>query len=290
MNKKEKSGYAFVAPLVLGVFLFAVLPLVGVFYLSLNRSMPVFGIHEFVGFNNYLILIQDPRFLKSVVNTFYLTGVAVTFEVSLGLAFALFVDRAFRRKGCLRIALLIPWMVPTVVSARAWEWMYQPEFGVINYLGGLLGFSTVYWLSEPTLALHAAILMEVWKTTPFCAILLLAGLQTIPHELYEAAKVDGATSIQIFFRVTLPLLWPALLLVLLFRTLDSLRIFDAVYVLTGGGPANTTETLSIYTYNLYFQTLQFGFGSAAAVATFLLVMGVSLFFIRNLKGGWKIVR
>jgi multiple sugar transport system permease protein len=286
----EKSGYAFVAPLISAVVLFAVLPLAGVFYLSLHRSMPIFGIHEFVGVENYRILLQDPRFLKSVTNTLYLTSVAVTLEVCLGLAFALFVDRAFRRKGWLRVTLLIPWMVPTVVSARAWEWMYQPEFGVINYLGSFFGIPTVYWLSEPGLALHAAILMEVWKTTPFCAILLLAGLQTIPNELYEAAKVDGANPIQIFRRVILPLLWPTVLIVLLFRTLDSLRIFDAVYVLTGGGPANTTETLSIYTYNLYFQTLQFGFGSAAAVATFLLVMGVSLGFIRSLRGGWNVGR
>jgi multiple sugar transport system permease protein len=162
-----------------------------------------------------------------------------------------------------------------------WEWMYNPETGVLNYLLG----AQVNWLGAPGLALHAAIAMDVWKSTPFVALLLLAGLQGIPRDLYRAAATDGAGTWTTFVRVTLPLLAPVILVAAVFRTIDALRVFDAVYVLTGGGPANGTETLSIYAYRVLFQTLEFGYGSALAVAVLAITAVATLGYARLLRGG-----
>jgi multiple sugar transport system permease protein len=220
-----------------------------------------------------------------VGNTLYFAGVSVALEVLLGLGAALLLQRVFPGRGLVRALTLSPWFIPTVVAARMWEWLYNPQLGVVNFLLGQSGIAPegINWLGHPTLALHAAILADVWKTTPFAALLILAGLQTIPPDLYQAARVDGAGAVQAFRHITLPLLVPVLGLAFLFRMLDALRVFDIVYVLTGGGPANTTETLSIYAYRLSFQTLQFGPGAAVAVVIFLLVLGVSLFSLAALR-------
>lgn len=162
-----------------------------------------------------------------------------------------------------------------------WEWIYNTDFGILNYLTG----SKINWLGSAFWAIHAAIWMDIWKTTPFVAILLMAGLQVIPKELYQAARIDGAGNWTLFRRITLPLLKPVILVVLIFRTLDAFRVFDAVYVLTGGGPANTTETLSIYAYKILFQTLQFGYGSTLSVVAFVCVAAISIFYIRVLSRG-----
>jgi multiple sugar transport system permease protein len=160
-----------------------------------------------------------------------------------------------------------------------WEWIYNTDFGILNYLLGI----KINWLGSPLWAIHAAILMDVWKTTPFVVILMTAGLQVIPKELHQAARVDGAGTWTIFRWITLPLLKPVILVVLIFRTLDAFRVFDAIYVLTGGGPANTTETLSIYAYKVLFQTLQFGYGSTLAVMMFLCMGSISIFYLRLLS-------
>ncbi|HKZ17001.1 MAG TPA: sugar ABC transporter permease [Geobacteraceae bacterium] len=249
--------------------------------LSLQRRMPIFDISRFVGLDNYLFLLQDDRFWNALGNTAYFTALSVTVELLLGLAVALLMERRFRLKGIARAVILVPWAIPTVVSARMWEWIFNTDFGVLNYLTGL----RINWLGSPFWAMHAAVLVDVWKTTPFVAILLMAGLQAIPRDLYQAARVDGAGSWAVFRHVTLPLLRPVILVVLLFRTLDAFRVFDAVYVLTGGGPANTTETLSIYAYRVLFQTLQFGYGSALAVTVFFFTGLISVGYIRLLTRG-----
>ena len=209
----------------------------------------------------------------------YFTGVSVALELLLGLSIALLLNRTFRFKGLVTAMVLIPWAIPTVVSARMWEWMYNTDFGILNHLLGV----KINWLGSPFWAMNAAVLMDVWKTTPFAAILLLAGLNVIPRELYQAARIDGAGSWSIFRRITLPLLMPVVLVVLLFRTMDAFRVFDAVYVLTGGGPANSTETLSIYAYKVLFQTLQFGYGSTLSIVVFLCVGAISILYIRFLR-------
>lgn len=283
-RREKRLAALFVAPAVAAIVAVAIFPILSALWLSLNRKMLIFNISKFVGLDNYLFLMKDPRFWNALANTAYFTLASVALEVLLGLAVAMALNRAFKGRNLVRAAVLLPWAIPTVVSARMWEWIYSPDLGILNYLLKSLGVAAgdINWLGDGFLAMHAAIMVDVWKTTPFAALLIYAGLQVIPDELYKAAKVDGADWARRFWHVTLPLLKPVILITLLFRTLDAFRIFDAIYVLTNGGPANTTETLSIYSYKLLFQTLQFGYGSAVAVVTFLCVMAISFFYIRLL--------
>ncbi len=279
-SASRATVFSFLAPALLILAAVLLYPGLSVLWLSLHRRLLIFDISRFVGLDNFAFLIQDSRFWNAFGNTLYFTAVSVAAELLLGLGVAVLLHRAFRGKGLMRTVLLIPWAIPTVVSAKMWEWLYNPDFGLLNYLLGL----RINWLGSPALALHAAIFMDVWKTTPFVALLLMAGLQTIPPELYQAARIDGATGWMAFRAITLPLLKPVVLVVLIFRTLDAFRVFDAVYVLTGGGPANTTETLSIYAYKVLFQTLQFGYGSAIAVTVFFFVGVITLLYVRQLRG------
>ena len=277
------NGNAYILPAAALLFFVTLYPVVYVVYLSLHRRLLIFDISRFVGFENYFFLLRDDRFWNAFKNTAYFTALSVSLELIIGLSIALLLSRSFRFKGIVRAIVLIPWAIPTVVSARMWEWIYNTDFGILNYLLGV----KINWLGSPVWAMNAAIFMDVWKTTPFVAILLIAGLQVIPLELYQAARVDGAGNWSIFRRITLPLLMPVILVVLIFRTLDAFRVFDAVYVLTGGGPANTTETLSIYAYKVLFQTLQFGYGSTLSVVVFLCTGAISVFYIRLLSRGVK---
>ncbi len=275
----ETRPALFLAPagLVLGAV--TLFPAIYIIWLSLERRSLAFGVSRFVGLSNYARLITDERFWNALSNTVYFAAVSVALELVLGLAMALLLRRAFRGRALFYAVVLIPWAVPTVVSARMWEWIYNADFGVLNYLLG----AKVNWLGSPAWAMHAAILMDVWKSTPFVALLLLAGLQNIPRELYQAAQVDGAGAWTVFWRIMLPLLLPLMLVVLIFRTIDAFRVFDAIYVLTGGGPANTTETLSIYAYKVLFQSLEFGYGSALAVSVLAGVGLVTIFYARLLR-------
>jgi multiple sugar transport system permease protein len=279
--KKAESGTLFVLPAFILISMITVFPVLCVLFLSMRRELPIFGISRFTGLDNYIFLLGDDRFWNALGNTAYFTSLSVSVELALGLAVALVLERDFRYRGVMRAIVLLPWAIPTVVSARMWEWIFNGDFGVLNWLLG----AKINWLGSPFWAIHAAMLADIWKTTPFVAIILMAGLQAIPRDLYRAARVDGAGTLGIFLKITLPLLRPVILIVLLFRTLDAFRVFDAVYVLTGGGPANTTETLSIYAYKVLFQTLQFGYGSTLAVAVFLLTGLISAGYIRLLMGG-----
>jgi multiple sugar transport system permease protein len=249
-------------------------------WLSLQDRTP-FRAPAFAGLDNYARLAADARFWNALANTAYFAAVSVALELALGLAVALAVARAGRLRSLVYGAILVPWAIPTVVSARMWEWMYNPEIGVLNHLLG----ARLNWLGDPVLALHAAIFMDVWKSTPFVALLLLAGLQGVPRDLYRAAAVDGASAWTTFRRLTLPLLVPVILVAAVFRTIDALRVFDAIYVLTGGGPANGTETLSIYAYKMLFQALDFGYGSALAVAVLAITAVATAGYARLLRGG-----
>lgn len=281
---ERRQGALLLLPGLLVIAAVALYPIASVLWLSLQHRLPIFGIATFAGLDNYRALLEDARLWRSLGTTLYFTAVAVGLELVLGLAIATLLARSFPGRGLARAALLIPWALPPVVSAKMWEWLYNADFGLLNYLLRSAGLVTggVNWLGSPAWALHAAIGVEVWKATPFVALLLLAGMQLIPRDLYHAARVDGAGSWACFRRITLPLLLPVLLVVLLFRTMDALRTFDIIFVLTGGGPANTTETLSIYTYKVLFQTLQFGYGSALATVTFAATMLAALGYMRLL--------
>ncbi|RKH73569.1 carbohydrate ABC transporter permease [Corallococcus aberystwythensis] len=275
--RERRQAYLLVAPAVLVLAVVALYPVLAAVWLSLHRFILVFGERRFTGLENYAYLMSDARFWSALGNTAYFTAVAVAVELLLAVPLALLLNRAFPGRGLLRASVLVPWAIPTVVSARLWAWMFNPDYGLINRM---LGGAEINWLGAPGYALHAAILVDVWKTTPFVALLVLAGLQGIPEDLYKAARVDGASEWRQFRAITLPLLKPALLLAVLFRSLDAFRVFDAIYVLTEGGPANTTETLSIYAYKTLMRSGDFGYGSALSVATFLCVVLLAVVWLR----------
>ena len=280
MKSARREALSLLAPGGVLLLFVTALPMLLVLWLSFE-TRSVFRPPAFAGFDNYLRLAFDLRFWNAFWNTVYFTLVSVSLELVLGMAIALLVARAGRARALVYGAMLVPWAIPTVASARMWEWMYNAEFGIINRLLG----AQINWLGDPVWALHAAIAMDVWKSTPFVALLLLAGLQSIPRDLYRAAAIDGAHAWTTFRRITLPLLVPVVLVAVVFRTIDALRVFDAVYVLTGGGPANGTETLSIYAYKALFQMLEFGYGSTLAVAVLVVTAAATVIYARLLRAG-----
>lgn len=247
---------------------------------------------NFVGFGNYAYFLKEltvkegelGRLGKSLLNTLNITIVSVFLELVFGIGIALLINRSFKGRGLTRAAILVPWAIPTVVSARMWAFLYDGQTGII-----------AHWLASSGLIKNSGVLMttkfgafcsvvfaDVWKTTPYMALLLLAGLQTISDDLYEAANIDGASRTQQFLRITLPLLKSTILVALLFRTLDAFRIFDLIYVLTGGGPGNSTETISIYAYVTMFSQMDFGKGSTLSIVVFICISLISIAYIKLL--------
>jgi len=275
---ETRVGIAFLLPALTVLALVSLYPILALLWLSMRHRVLPFQIDQFIGFDNYALLFVTPRFWNSLTVTGYFAGVSVAIEVILGLGIALLLSHSFKGVGWVRAAVLLPWAIPTVVTAKIWDWMYQPQVGVLNYVLQAMHLTTapIHWLGSPSLAIHAAIVADVWKTTPFVVILLLAAIAMIPRDLYRAAAIDGASSWHTFWHITLPQLRTILIVVILFRMIDAMRVFDLLFVMTGGGPADMTETLSIYTYKILFQTLQFGYGSAIGVVMFLLVASVSL--------------
>jgi multiple sugar transport system permease protein len=265
----RRLGLLLLAPALTVLAVVTAYPVVWVLWLSLQRRVPVFDIAEFVGLGNYAFLAGDAAFWNAVRVTATFAVVSVGFEVVLGVLVALGLTRVERFRALAIGLLLLPWCLPAVVTARMFEWLYHPTAGLVNLL---LGGRTINWLGDPDLALGALIAADVWRTMPFVALLAFARLTTIPPAVYEAAAVDGAGAIATFRAITLPLLLPVLLIATLFRTLDALRAFDLMFVLTGGGPAAATETLTIYAYRNLFQTLQLGFGAAVSTVIFALVV------------------
>ncbi len=276
----RRAGLLFLAPALLTLAAVTLYPALGVLWLSLQHRIPIFGISRFAGLEHYAFLVTDPRFLNATRVTLVFTAISVGLELALGLAVALLLRRQHAGRRIALSLLLLPWALPSVVTARLFEWLYHPAAGLANLL---LGARDLNWLGDPRLALWGVIVADVWRTMPFVALLCYARLLSIPPEIYEAARVDGAGGPAIFRRITLPLLGSVLLITLLFRTLDALRAFDLMFVLTGGGPASTTETLTVYAYRSLFQTLQLGLGSAIGVAVFALVMVVAWGYLVALR-------
>ncbi len=274
--------YLLLLPALAVIVLVLLVPLGYCFYLSLFKHSLGTGSHNFIGLKNYIALLSDQRFIASVFRTMLFVAVTLTLEISVGFGLAVMMHSLARGRGLVRAVVMIPWAVPTVISAMIWGWMFNDRLGLANRLLGLIGLipAPLVWLADPTLTWMAIVIAEVWKTAPFVALIILAGLQMIPIELYQAAEVDGAGGFQKFRLITLPLLWPTILLALLFRTMDALRVFDLIMVMTGGGPAGSTEVLSLYNYKTLFSHLDFGYGSALSMTLFLLVMFFSLVYVR----------
>jgi len=279
-RRQTLTAWLLLVPLLAALAIVALWPLSRTIWFSLtDATLSDLSAAAYVGFDNFVALLADPDWWRAVVNTLFFTAVSVTIEVCLGFAIALTLNARFPARGALRAAVLIPWAIPTVVSAKMWAWMLQDVYGVINALLLKIGIisTPVAWTASPHLAMAALIAVDVWKTTPFVALLLLAGLQLLPADLFEAARVDGASTLTQFFRITLPLMKPAMAVAVIFRILDAMRIFDLVYVLTGNN--QQTMTMAVYARQQLIDFQDFGRGSAAATLLFLVIALIMVIYI-----------
>ena len=267
--------------LVLGFLLFPFLYALGLSLMNFNLSNP--AANAFIGLRNYIKLFSDSYFLSSVARTVLFSVLSVLFEVTLGITFALVLDRKFALQGFMRGLIILPWALPTVVNAIMWKWIYNAEYGALNALLTQLGILSEYkvWLADPVWAMALVIFANVWKETPFIVLMALAALQGIPTTLYEAGRVDGASPWQTLWKITLPLLKPVIMVAALLEVIWSFQTFDLVYVITSGGPFNSTELVA---YRLYLQTFKFfnfGYGSAMAYLVTLILLIPAFFYIRS---------
>ncbi|MQA28223.1 MAG: ABC transporter permease subunit [Luteitalea sp.] len=286
--EEARLGWWLTLPAIATIGLVAVVPIAWTLWESVHLHdlrMPWLG-RPFVGPANYIEALTTARFREAVGHTLIFTVVTVTLELGAGLALALALNRIVRARGVLRTAVLLPWAVPTVVSALVWRFMFESPAGVVNGLLVAAGLTTAppTWFADATAAWLPLCLADVWKTTPFVAVVLLAGLQGIDRSLYESAQVDGAGAWRQFTDVTLPLLKPALFVACLFRVLDAFRVFDVVYVMTGGGPGTATEPIALYTFTSLLQNLRFGYGSALSFMVFVFTFAGALACLRWLAG------
>lgn len=272
VQRRTRLAWFYLAPLLITLALVAAWPLLRTVAFSLTDvNLSDLTQWNFVGVANYVYLLSDPLWWRAVGNTLLFTVLSVGLETLLGLVIALTLNAQMPGRGLLRAAILIPWAIPTVVSAKMWAWMLHDLYGVVNIL--LLSLGLIdrpwAWLADPTLSMAAVVLVDVWKATPFMALLILAALQVLPQEIYEAARVDGVNPVKAFFHITLPLIRPALLIAVIFRGLDALRVFDVIYVLTGNN--ENTATMSVYARQQLVDFQDVGFGSTAATCLFVIV-------------------
>ncbi len=279
-RQRRRAAYLFIAPMLIVLALVAGYPLLRTMFFALTDArLSNLSTYHFVGLANFTELVRDPVWWQAVWNTVVFSVVSVALETVLGVAIALTLNAHMPGRGLLRAAVLIPWAIPTVVSAKMWGWMYNDMYGVINAIFMAVGLIShpLAWTANPHLALGAVIAVDVWKTTPFVALLALAALQLLPTEIYEAAKVDGIHPVKVFFKVTLPLIAPALMVAVIFRLLDALRIFDLIYVLTSN--SRGTMSMSVYARQQLVDFQNVGYGSAAATLLFLIIAVITVVFI-----------
>lgn len=278
MSKENRDAFLLILPLLLFTTVFLLIPVMGTFYISLYRDI-TFLSRKFIGFANYLRLFKSPEFWQSLVFTVCFAAVSVSLEMFVGMAIALVINESFPARGLIRGIALLPWAIPSVIGARIWQLLYRYDIGFINYLfRGIFGFS-VNWLGSSVTSFISLVTADVWRTSPFVAIILLAGLAGIPEVLYTQAKIDGADMFKRFIHVTLPVLRPVLIIALIFRTVDAVRVFDLIYVITGGGPGGSTTSLSLYSYN-FFLLGDFGYGAAGSVVLFLIAFLITAFYLK----------
>lgn len=284
-RQRQRAAFWFLAPMLAALFFVAAWPLIRTIWFSLTDTTlsNLYG-GEFIGFDNYLSLrildsgrwiwrgtLVDPNWWNAVWNTVRFAFVSVFFETILGLIVALVLNAEFKGRGIVRAAILIPWAIPTIVSAKMWAWMLNDQFGIINDILLNLGLidQKIAWTASVDTAMTAVLIVDIWKTTPFMALLILAGLQMVPRDIYEAAKLDGVNPVKVFFRITLPLIRPALAVAIIFRMLDALRIFDLVYVLTPNSAA--TKTMSVISRENMIDFDKFAYGAAQSTLLFAII-------------------
>ncbi len=287
-QRRSRAAWVLVAPALILLASVAGWPLLRtLFYSFTDAALDTPDEYNLIGFDNYLSwvdgesfgVLADPLWWQAVMNTLWFTGISVSFELFFGMLLALLMNQKFRGQGLVRAAILVPWAIPTIVTAKMWGWMFHDQYGVINDLLTRVGLihEPLAWIAEPTLSMWAVVFADVWKTVPFMALMLLAALQMIPADLYEAGRVDGATAWQRFTRITLPLIMPAMVVALIFRVMDALRVFDLIYVLTSNSEA--TISISGYAREQMVSYQEMGSGSAASVLVFMMVAGIAACFL-----------
>jgi len=282
IGSDKTLAYLLVSPAVFVLVGLSIYPLVHAISLSLQVQS---GLQKQWSFGNFTRLLSDQFFLSALMHTVVFAVSALTIEFLLGLSLAVLLNRQIRGRSFFRASLLVPMMLPTVVVGVIWRLMLNPNFGAVNgtLKGAGVNTASLTWTSSPRLAMFSIIAVDVWQWTPFMFLILLAGLQAIPDEPYEAASLDGSSVWQTFRHITLPLLKPAILVALLLRTMDLLRVFDQVFILTEGGPGFATETISLYIYRTAFRFSNFGYAAAMSFVLLLITNIVSAFYIRILQ-------
>lgn len=295
MNRKQKYpssaqlatrrfGVGLVTPTLLVLLVMTAYPILFTIYYSFTDYNLLQNLHKpaaFIQLQNYIDLLTDEYFIQSIWNTVKFTVLAVAFEMLLGFAMALFVNSLTRGQKVMRTLLLLPYLLPTVTVALSWRMMLSPNYGIINQVLESLGLPVFNWFSDKATAFGMLLLIDVWQSAPFVFLLLYAALQAVPGDQYEAARIDGAGRLRILLSITIPNIKNSLALCALLRTIDSFRLFDKVNLLTGGGPANSTSTITQYLYNYGISSLDFGFGSAGAVIMTILVLLLSSIYVRR---------
>jgi multiple sugar transport system permease protein len=279
------AAWAFLAPIVLYLIAFYAWPL----YRNLDLSLRHYTVRSFVqgnapfsGLDNYRTVIDNPSFGPALLHTIVFTGISLIFQFTIGMALAVFFVNNFKLSATLRALFLVPWLLPLIVSASTWSWMLNSDSGIINSLLGAVGVDPVNWLTSPTWALTSVIIANIWIGIPFNLVVLYSGLQAIPTDIYQAASIDGATGWQQFRRVTFPLLRPVSAIVLLLGLVYTLKVFDIIWIMTKGGPTDSSTTFATWSYRLSFGNLLPQFGPGAAVGNLLIVMALvfGLLYIR----------
>jgi trehalose/maltose transport system permease protein len=291
-RERVRSAWLFLAPMLIVLALVAAWPLLRTIFFSFtNATLVDMSRYAFVGLSNYLSydggrwygVLTDPQWLLALRNTVLFAVISVTLETVLGVGIAVMLNQSFPGRGLMRAALLVPWAIPTVVSAKMWAWMLNDQFGIVNDALMRLGAidQPVAWLADPHLAMASVILVDVWKTTPFVALLTLAALQMLPKDCYEAARVDGIHPVRVFLQVTLPLIRPALAVAVIFRLLDAMRMFDLVYIMTGSTDA--TMTLSVFARRELVGFEDVGYGSTASTLLFLVIALMTVAYLMAMR-------
>lgn len=290
-SRKRSAALLFVAPALFVLSALLAYPIIYSIWLSLTDAKLSAGVLEtpFVGLGNYARLFSDAAVANAIFNTLYFTAVEVTSVVGLGLLTALLLNHPLGRWSGFRVLLLLPWAIAPVANAVLWKWIFHSNYGILNAI--LIGLGTIdrniTWLGDPFLALNMILLVDIWKSTPFIAILLLAALQNIPQNLYRAARMDGASRRQSFIHVTLPSLRTALAIAIILQTIWSLRTFDLIFVLTKGGPADGTVVMNFLAYRVTFNFLKFGYGASIANSIFMTSLVLAIAYVRLIQPGTR---
>lgn len=277
------SAYLFVAPGILFLLFFMIFPIVYNFIISFQNVsiMNLSGDHEFVGLKNYVKVVKDPLFGISLKHSIIFTVLSIMFQFGIGFAFALFFNLKFPGRNIMRSIMLLAWMMPVVITSTLFVWMLAGDYGVLNYFLHLFGLidKPHFWLSEPNTALYGTVLANIWIGIPFNMIILLSGLQALPEHLYEAAKIDGAGRIRQFVHITMPLMKPTILILLMLGIIYTFKVFDLIFVMTGGGPLSASTVLPFYAYQLAFTTFEFSDGAAVSTIMFVILIAIAVIYL-----------